>query len=337
MKILFYDLTAPLPYTDLTLQQQALRGTEASIVRVAHGLQNQHDVFVAQQCRATMDNIQREKVNYISLETAHDLNPDVTILVRDYRGLAQMGKQFPRAHHYFWLHNLPAKKLYDVSDVLTKYQYTIISVSHFHRKLIEKRLAIKWYHRIFGNRQANIPVITIYNPIDDELKKDGTVINPTQMIFTSSAYKGLDLTLEAFTQLRKKFPEYRLLVICPDSLSKNLVMPEQVTLINALPPHQLIQYIRESFCVFYPQTQRVETFGFVYAEANAVGTPVLAHDFGAASEVLSNATQLVNGNHSAEIINKITEWRIQRPLVELKEEFRLKNVIKEWNDCLQSS
>ncbi len=56
-----------------------------------------------------------------------------------------------------------------------------------------------------------------------------------------------------------------------------------------------MQHIRESLCVFYPQTQRCETFGLVYAESNAVGTPVLAHDFGAAREVLSSPDQLING------------------------------------------
>ena len=51
--------------------------------------------------------------------------------------------------------------------------------------------------------------------------------------------------------------------------------------------------VRSALCVFYPNFVLPETFGLVFAEASAVGTPVLTHDCGAASEVLADPRQLL--------------------------------------------
>src|SRR5581483_2147599 len=45
--------------------------------------------------------------------------------------------------------------------------------------------------------------------------------------------------------------------------------------------------------VFYPKFVLPETFGLVFAEASAVGTPVLTHDCGAAAEVLADPRQVL--------------------------------------------
>jgi glycosyltransferase involved in cell wall biosynthesis len=93
----------------------------------------------------------------------------------------------------------------------------------------------------------------------------------------------------------------------------------------------VLRYVRESLCVFYPQTVHAETFGLVFAEANAVGTPVLAHDFGAAREVLSNPEQLVDGKDPRALIAKLRAWHDgARAQVAARPEFRASAVIAEW-------
>ena len=72
----------------------------------------------------------------------------------------------------------------------------------------------------------------------------------------------------------------------------------------------------------------------VFAEANAVGTPVLTYNVGAASEVLNGSFQLVEPGNEQAFLDKLMEWHQNRPQVSAKEEFRLKNIIKKWEEFL---
>lgn len=339
MNILFYDPATPIAYTDLTLKQSALRGTESTIVRIAHALKDYHQITIAQHCRKTIDNQSREGVDYVSFETAHDLNPDVVILLRYHRLLESVATHFPRARHFFWLHNLPSRELHKERNVLAKYDYHLIAVSHFHQQTIEKRLQGKWYQHLFRpkNKTMMPPVHVLYNPIEDNLRADETPVNPHQLIFTSSPYKGLEQVLKQFEMVSAHFPDYELLIVSPDKLDGHFILPKRTRLLGSLAPHLLAQHIRESFCVFYPQTKRIETFGLVYAEANALGTPVLAHDFGAAREVLSDECQLVDGHSNKAILEKIMEWRQCRPLIKAKPAFRLSQVVQTWLALLENN
>lgn len=332
--LLFYDISSPIAYSKLSFQQQALRGTEGTLVRIAHALSAEFDIAIAQHMRKKEENLFLDNVHYIDIETAHTLKPDIVILLRDYLGLEIVGQRFPKARHFFWMHNMPPKQLRAQVAILKKYRYEIITVSHFHRNVLIKKLRGKWYQRILNLTKKTIPVHVLYNPISDDLNPDATVVNPNQLFFMSAPYKGLPETLAMFEKVRQHFPEYKLLLANPSEQTVNADLPKNVEYLGSLSHDTLLHYLRSSFCVFYPQTKRVETFGLVYAEANAVGTPVLAHDFGAAKEVLSEPSQLIDGADIKSIIAKLNEWRTSRPTLAAKETFRLHNVMKSWRELL---
>ena len=76
-------------------------------------------------------------------------------------------------------------------------------------------------------------------------------------------------------------------------------------------------------------------FGIVFLDANAVGTPVLTHPFGAAPEVLSDPVQLINTHHLPTVIHRLMHWHDgNRPKVTVQEKFRLSHIIKEWEKIL---
>ncbi|HVY54110.1 MAG TPA: glycosyltransferase [Gammaproteobacteria bacterium] len=324
MEIVFYDPETPLAYDLATLEQQGLGGTEATVIRIAHALKKFYKIYIAQHCRQKDEVI--DDVHYISFASAEKIKPTHVVLLRQYRSVEAVAELYPQAKKFLWLHNMPSAGLYEQRKALN--QFEIIAVSNFHREAIRKRLKGKWWQAAF-NDNNQIPIHTIYNPIA-ALEPNDTPYNPHQLIFTSSPHKGLAQTLKIFTKLRHYFPEYSLLIANPGYAAMNITLPPQACFLGVLPHHQLIQHLRESFCVFYPQQERMETFGLVYAEANAVGTPVLAHDFGAASEVLSNPNQLVNAKNFSEILNKIEEWRVQRPVLQARKEFALERVAQEW-------
>lgn len=338
MKILFYDVATPTLYHNTTICEKGLGGTEATIIRVAHSLKNHHEVYVAQHCRSSQQDGLFDEVHYLSLESANQLKPDVVVLLREYEWIEKVGKLFPDARHYFWIHNLPPKDLYVMNHALINYQYEIIAVSYFHQHTILNRLHPNWYQffdRLKWGDGRSIKVRVIYNPIDNLLYQDYTPFDPDQLIFISSPHKGLAECLKLFIQLLKKFPAMKLLVCNPGNWDPTIPIPANVQILGTIPHHQVIEQVRRSLCVFYPQTKRAETFGLVYAEANAVGTPVLAHDIGSAKEVLSDPIQLVEGRNIDAVIEKITEWRHQRPMIRGKDEFRLQQVTKVWLQLLE--
>jgi glycosyltransferase involved in cell wall biosynthesis len=333
MHILFYDLSTPVAYSDKTLKTEVLRGTEATVIRVAQALKNHHQISVAQHCRQPGDDCHGDGVNYFSLASAHDLDPDIVVLLRQQEAVTDIVHRFPRAQHYLWMHNLPPRDLYRKKEFMQQHNVQVIAVSHFHRRTIERRLMGKWYQRLFSRAYATaVPVHVVYNPVDDALHPDGTTRKKNQMIFSSSLNKGFELVAKMFNQVLETFPDYELLIASPDKFTKQVELPPRVRFLGPLPHHELIQHIRESALVFYPQWERVETFGLVYAEANAVGTPVLAHDFGAASEILSNADQLINGRDMKAITDKLAQWRKQSPHITMKPAFRLCHVAQSWLD-----
>lgn len=335
MNILFYDATTPVAYTFSTLQQQALGGTEATIIRIAHALAAFHTVTVAQHNR--FEDCEENNVRYVSLKTAHQLNPNAVILLRSYDLLSEIGTRYQNARLFFWVHNTPSNEFFRVKPVLLQFGYQIITVSNYHRQSVEEKLKGKWHQQLLSTKKSKttVPVHTLYNPIADDLNPDETTFNHNKLLFLSSPHKGLKETLAAFKQVLNHFPDFRLSISNPGYRQMTYSLPEQARFLGVLRHQEVIQQLRESFCVFYPQTSKPETFGLIYAEANAVGTPVLANHFGAAKEVLSHSTQLINGKKIDHIIAKLHEWKKQRPQVYGKPEFRLRCVTQQWLQLLE--
>ncbi|OGT42843.1 MAG: hypothetical protein A3F42_01910 [Gammaproteobacteria bacterium RIFCSPHIGHO2_12_FULL_37_34] len=332
MNLLFYDVATPTLYHHTTLYERGLGGTEATIIRIAHSLKNNHTVYIAQHCRSSQDDCDFDGVQYISLASANRLTPDAVVLLREYEWINRVGELFPQAKHYFWIHNLPPRDLYITNHALRKHKYEIIAVSHFHKQTIIKRLKPAWYQPFRALKRINpaIKVSVIYNPIDDLLYPDYTKWDPNQLIFLSSPHKGLAECLKLFVNILKQFPDMKLLICNPGNWDSTITIPNSVQVLGTIPHYQVMEQVRRSLCVFYPQTKRAETFGLIYAEANAVGTPVLAHPVGSAKEVLSDPIQLVNGKRIKAVIRKIDEWRTKRPIIQGKDEFRLQQVTKNW-------
>lgn len=108
--------------------------------------------------------------------------------------------------------------------------------------------------------------------------------------------------------------------------------------LGTLTPSQVHQEVAGALAVFYPQTTFAETFGLVFAEANALGTPVLAHPLGSAEEVLSagGAGQVMDLTEDEVVVDQIALWRDGgRPEVRGAAQFRLETVTKTWLDLLK--
>ena len=141
--------------------------------------------------------------------------------------------------------------------------------------------------------------------------------------------------LRTFERVREDRPSLRLCIANPGyiALEPDLSM-SGVEVLGPLPHHEVLAHVRTAFCVFYPQSGFKETFGLVFAEANALGTPVLAHAVGAASEVLGDARQLVNAD-DPEAVRARPARLVRRgspPRWGVNPQFRLSRVAQRWEE-----
>lgn len=135
--------------------------------------------------------------------------------------------------------------------------------------------------------------LAVFNPdvrVDDDLAaaySGRRVILFVGSLNLSQRHKGLDLLISAFARLRARYQDLCLVVVgTGDGTSRYQAMAaeagvaEHVTFTGYLPDEQLAQHYKLASVFAMPSTDRSEGFGMVYAEAGAVGTPVVGSRIG---------------------------------------------------------
>lgn len=346
MRILFHDSTSAFAYDNELMARQGIGGTEASVVRVAEGLSASHDVVVAQRAREEPAS-PHSGLRYVPLNTPDPFGgppPDWVVVLRKHRRVPALHARYRSSAIALWLHNWQRPEAFLMRTGLVRSGCKVITVSDAHRQATDRLLngVLARAKGALRGAPGRIPVVRIYNPVDDALVPDGTPVDPDKLVFFSS--KGIRRVLGNFAAARASMPGLRLYV-AGNSLQEAanrspgtaaLLRQPGVHNLGRLPQRELFKHVREALCVFYPQNAYAETFGLVFAESNAVGTPVLAHDFGAAGEVLSSLDQLVDARDIGAIVDRLRAWRSgARPQARLKPEFRASAVVAQWRRFLE--
>lgn len=326
--IVFIDTVCPRPYDPHTLATEGLGGTEATVVRIAEGLGEKETVWVSQHKRT---HTTMSKAIYKPLKTEmlqKTFKCKAFIILRNPTVAINIKKMHPDTPVFLWLHDIVNNDIIPYINDLSTLHIGVVVVSDYHKgNFIDHARRATWV--------SKWPKIArIYNPIDDSLMPDNTPIDPTKLVFFSSPHKGLGYTLEAFKGLTSVAPNMKLYVANPGYLEIKTPLPMGVTNLGVLSHKEAINHVRSSLCVFYPNFVFPETFGLVFAEANAVGTPVLTHYLGAAREVLGTAEQVMDVREMPSLVEKVLSWQKERPTVEGQTAFRLTNVLKSWNTML---
>jgi glycosyltransferase involved in cell wall biosynthesis len=278
--ILFFDPTCRRPYDTATLQREAMGGTEATVVRVADAL----GAFVVQHNRTSASG------RY--LPPRGDRAVTHVIVNRDSRALAQVRELYPNARVHLWLHDRVGprskrgRRIAADAHLLHDLAVNVICVSDSQRHSVEA--ALRWM-----GVSDRVSARTIYNPVDDGLQPDGSPIDDSKLVFLSSPNKGLKFTLDAFGAVRRALPDMRLVVGNPGYKAGGTPRLDGVEYLGPQPQRRIHAEARTALCTFFPNFVIPETFGLVFAESKALGTPVLTHDCGAAREVLADPAQVL--------------------------------------------
>lgn len=278
--ILFYDPACRQPYDTRTLHQQATGGTEATLTRVADGL----GAYVMQH--------NRTEAYGSYLPPGRLSGIDHVVLNRDSRALPRVRELFPQACVYLWIHDLlrpgskRARRLATTTSLLRDMAVTVVCVSNTQRRGVEatlQRLGI----------EAAVRACTIYNPVSDDLQPDRSAVDPNKLVFFSSPNKGLAYTLDAFRAVRRSLPELYLRVANPGYKPGARADIPGVEWLGPQTQERVHAEVRSALCTLALNFVLPETFGLVFAESHAVGTPVLTHDCGAAAEVIGDSNQVL--------------------------------------------
>lgn len=282
--IAIVDTVCPRPYSARTLADGALGGTEATVVRIAEGL----DAQVYQHNRDEPEGRYRPLDR---LET-----PAVLIVLRDPKAAVEIAERHAGVPLVLWMHDLVepgrdrAKRLLHHRAALAGRDATIVAVSDFHRAQIQSVLD--------GDEEAAAmskpTVMRLYNPVRPGLAPvDAGLVDRDRLVFFSAAHKGLAYALFVFAAVKRRWPSMRFEVANPGYLAQAIDGQDGVVDLGARAQADILDVVARSLCTFNPNFEYPETFGLVLAESNAVGTPVLAHPIGAAPEILDDPRQIV--------------------------------------------
>lgn len=325
-KILFIDPVSTRPYRLDPSEPAPLGGTEATLLRVAGGLSRRgHRIWISQSAReATETDLQG--IAYIPFRFRERLDcprPDVVVCLRSHKVLPWLRREFAGCPLYLWLHCFPGTRRKCIRTMSREHDFHVVAVSQSHARFIENRCGVR-------------PIV-IYNPLESGLERYRTLSKDrNSLIFFSSPHKGLSQVLETFRVVKGSFPDLKLKVANPGYIVGRNEEREGIVNLGALPHNRVLEEVAASFCVFYPQTTFAETFGLVFAEANAVGTPVLAHDLGSAAEVLGDARQLVDCSKPRAVLERIARWRREGPpRPQSDPRFELGRIVERWEEVLR--
>lgn len=324
--ILFIDQCTPYSYDASTINNPQ-GGTETAVTKIAEGIKatGLFNVSVEQHTR-------RESYAFTSPTGVHytgvgdTIEADFVVCLRVPESLTQARRRFPNAKLYLWMHDLAnpsyGKALAEIREAGTD---SILCVSQFHKDQTIDHL------KPFGYSESTDKIKVLYNSIADDLKPDNTPVDLNKLCFISSPHKGLEYTLQVFQTLLSVNPNFTLHVSNPGYLPDWSKEQKNVIIMGRIPHSEVIKQLRSSLCVFYPNTVFPETFGMVFVEANAVGTPVITHPLGAASEVLYHPYETVDCRNPNNVIERVLSWYGgERPRVKGQDKFRFTSVIKSW-------
>ncbi|MDT0630441.1 glycosyltransferase [Rubrivirga sp. S365] len=335
-RVLLIDPVSPDSYQARTLYDRALSAPEASVVRVAEGLaQAGHRVTVAQRGR-TWPSRSPGGVAYVPFayggDWGHLPRAEAVVVVRQAKVLARTRAHFPDARLALWLHETPGSRQRALGPALLAARATAVCPSNAHRAALHDFLLRK-----AGDGPASAPSARVYSPVDDDLRPDRTAVDPDKLVAFAGPRGALDEVLAAFAHVRRRRPTARLVVL--GGRGGRPALPEGAVALGPLPHRGVLRHVREAFAVFAPQTRVEGPLALAFAEANAVGTPVVAHPDAAACEALAEAVgeqrQLVDARDPSAAARRLARWWDEgRPEVDGAPRFRTHRVVRDWERLL---
>ncbi len=199
---------------------------------------------------------------------------------------------YPDAKTYLWVHDQlnpgskRGRRLASTAQHLRERNVTIICVSDTQRRGVEATV------RRIGVADV-VRAVTIYNPVSDDLVPDGSPVDDRKLVFFSSPNKGLAFTPRCVPRLAPTDAGPAVTSRQSRLQDPQVVGHRRRRVSGPAAAGTIHKEVRAALCTFFPNFVLPETFGLVFAESKAVGTPILTCDCGAAAEIVGDPQQVL--------------------------------------------
>ncbi len=352
--VLFIDAVSPFAYTGNSVSTGHVPGTERIVVRLAEGLAQTHEVRVISPTRTIVEKV--ADVTYGPDALMDGTSPAAIVVLRRTDVLANIRKRFPTTPLFLWVHDWqweqkPPWARWHLRRALPTLDARIVCVSAAHRANVRWAWlqGQRWHLPLAVEERLTF----IHHGVKEPPAAEHRTFDRNKLVFFSSAWSPsppelssptarLDDVLRAFRHVRARLPEMELHYAYPEHgadqatrVKALIARTEGVVNRDRLTQDQVVDEMRTALCYFYPNRSCDEAFGLVFAESNAVGTPVLTSPIGAAPEVLRDGDQLVDCHDLDQIASKIARWRSgERPEIRLAAAFRYETMLANWRAVL---
>lgn len=329
--IVIFDFTCPKPYTEKTLELEAMGGTEASTIRLIRNLKKHYNIIVVQHNRA--EELIESGVTYKTGD--RETWPDTiyaSITLRTGKLYPYLTDRYKGVKHIVWWHDLFGVYSKEDLAILNNTKAINVFVSRWHKgNFIDAVNA-------FNHSYIYPKMYFIYNIVEPycyELGKEN-IVKKNQFCYISSPHKGIEFALERFKQLTdEQFKGYELIVANPGYYKDKEIRHTGVKVLGNVPHKELMRHVAESKLLLFPNTVFPETFGLVMAEANAVGTPCIVHPIGAQAEVVNDREQMVDCKDLTKFIKQVKLIVDNGYRGKANLEFTEENIVNKWINILE--
>ncbi|PRX08294.1 UNVERIFIED_ORG: hypothetical protein BCL66_11154 [Martelella mediterranea] len=317
------------PSTTKALDTEQVGGTEAVVLRVVQALSDSFHFHFYQNGRLDMD---RDDCGlYRPLDTVSAANlagVNSIIVINSWKTALKARKLNANCPVYLWSHAHPGRHNRRMGEALADAGIEIICASRAHADHVTRFLVPE-------NRR--LPKIGwIYSPVEDDLVADNTPRDNDRLLFPGMPLRGISEILATFNAVRQDRPTLQLDIAEPAGpVWSGSFPPAGVNFLGRLSRSAMIDRMRRSLCVFYPQTRHDDPFNMLLAEANAVGTPVIAQKgLGAHDEIAGTAGQTLDTNDLKAVGERLDMWRLAQPAIDVPPALRMTAVAAAWHEKL---
>ena len=322
-----------------SLAEKPIGGSETAMIHTAKRLASDYNVALL---TTTDKEGEYDGVSYISLskfDLIHDWEIDLAVMYRSVNMVLdpEYKKRIKSKNYWFWAQDYPMyggfENFIPMQDLVDK----IIMVSNDHANALKAR---------FPAMVKEEKLVVIENGVDSKLYEELKDIKrkDNQFYYASTPYRGLEVLLDCWPEIKKKLPDATLKVCSGMKVyneahndAKYQKLYEQcrkldgIEYMGCIKQNDLAKIEMESIAMLYPCIF-AETNCIVVAESQTAGTPIICSDLGALKETVHDGCGIkIPGNP------KNKEWKQQF----IKEVISLAKDKAKWNklhkECLKQN
>lgn len=310
-RIVFIDPVCPAPYDHLSVRQTAVPEAAASVAHLAQALaQAGASVVVYQHGRARPAVVSGVWFFPLAAWAQHAQAMDAVVHVESLDHMPAACARFPQARALLWRHTLRPASLAEDAAVLTDCAAWVVAVSD-HQLAHWRRLLRDAGHLDLARR-----VQRIHDACADGPAPAHTRVHPLTLACVEASPAGRDIAMAVWQGLRARAPGFALRWLTADGELPSGLMPQAGLSAQAWGTAASAQALAQCLALLVPPRSPAPLGAAPYAQALALGVPVLAHAQGSALELLRDPRQVINAEHASALVATLWAWsQGQRPRV----------------------